>query len=176
MTYYFSILILVAGLASASPLSINFTNANQNGTAGGQVNFTGSLFNNSGATLSIGSDSPTLDAPLTLDDTAFFTFSPISVAASTGSGTFLFFTVNIPFPAGFNVYHGNFAVLDNDSIIVGTANFTVTLAPVTAPVPEPSTVVVAAPLLFCLFRWIRLRTSPKSYSLGVTTGKERLNS
>ena len=175
MTYYFSILILVAGLASASPLSINFTSANQNGTAGGQVNFTGSLFNNSGAAVSIGGDSSTLDAPLTLDDTAFFTFSPPSVAASTDSGSFLFFTVNIPLLTGFNVYHGNFAVLDNDSIIVGTANFTVTLAPVTAAVPEPSTVVVAAPLLFCVFRWRRLRTSPKSYSLGAITEKERLN-
>ncbi len=176
MKHTFSILLIAAGLASASPLSINLSNPNQNSVAGAQVIFNGSLFNNSGATLSIGSDSFTLDSPLTLNDTSFFVLAPLTLASATDSGSFQFFTINIPLLAGFNVYQGSFSVLDNDETLIGTATFSVTLAPVTNNVPEPSTLVIAAPLLFFVNRWRQQRISLKSSSPGTTIGKEQLNS
>ena len=143
ITLTFAIGLAIAMLvlpASASADVLNFNLLNPTALAGlpSVVSFTATVsapFTNTGD-IFLNSDSTTIDFPLTLDDSGFFSF-PLSLAPGD-SFTGQLFTVTVPsFAVLYQTYNGFFEIdggADSSTFDpIATANFTVT------PVPEPAT-------------------------------------
>jgi hypothetical protein len=74
-----------------------------------------------------------------LDDTGFWTFSPLSLGPSSSSGDFELFTLTIPAGTPDGLYTGSFEILGGgptNQNVIGTADFDVQVT------PEPSSLLL----------------------------------
>lgn len=137
---------LMAGTpAKASPLTVSIVLTQPNPTAapGDTVSFDATVTNTSAVVVWLNSDSNSVDAPLMLDDSPFFSNYPLLLnAGEYATGTL--FTVYVPGTTPNTVYTGSFEILggaDGSALDpLGTADFTVT---VSGPIiPEPSSLLL----------------------------------
>ena len=167
ITSTLSLLVLTGALLSVSAfadtVTLTLTNPVQygGGSLGSSLSFnatvTASITN--GADVFLNSDSFNLDAPLTLDDTAFFSQFPFSLTPGQ-SFTGLLFTVFLPTTTPNAVYNGFFEIQGgadgsaaND---LADVTFEVTMT------PEPATILMLGtglPGLVTLIRRTRGTTS-----------------
>ena len=153
-----SLLILMGGLASASPILISLDNPNQTSAPGFTLSFTGTLTNTTAATLFINSDSFNLNSALTGDDSPFLNNAPVSLDPPNPSLDFQMFTVTLPAGTAPGQYLGDLTVLGgataDDQTVLGDVAFSVIV-----PTPEPSAMwLTPAALAFFLMRRRRART------------------
>jgi hypothetical protein len=146
--------LILGGLACASPV-ITLTNPNQTGAPAGLLSFDVTIANpGGGSILFLNADATTVDSPLLLDD-QFFLNSPLSLN-SPESATFTLFTISIPGVIAPGLYNGSISIIGgvdaSDQSLLGSVSFTVTVPTVSSAVPEPSTLIVAAPLLWWVVR------------------------
>lgn len=155
--------LLTIGLSSAVAYAdtITFTLTNPNGNVpltGGSLMYeaTVSAPASNGAAVFLNGDSFNVTAPITLDDSSFFSNFPLSLAPGTSFTGDLFELTAAPgTPLG--VYLGTFTLLGGAdgfaSDALGTVNFSLTLA-----TPEPSSILLlvsglgAMPLLLGRFK------------------------
>jgi hypothetical protein len=138
-----AVAFLLAGTAAkADQLSITLDSPFQNtGTLGGTLTFTATVTNTDPTnTIYLNSDSFNLDV-LTVDDSGFWTNSPLSLGPLDSSADFELFTVDVPFGAPVGLYAGTFEILGGDpsdvTNVIGSVNFNVNV------VPEPSSLSLA---------------------------------
>jgi hypothetical protein len=129
--------------AKADTVTITFDQPTQTATAGGTLEFFGTITNDTASTVFLNSDSFTLNGvSFTLDD-QFFNTVPVSLASGASSGDIELFDVMASDPlvdaAGF--YSGSYTLVGgadgNAQDNLGTGSFTVDVA---NPVPEPSSI------------------------------------
>jgi hypothetical protein len=163
MKRLYPLLLFMAALAcmpaKADSLTISLDSSTLSGSPGSEVEFFGTLTNNTGADLFLNADSFNLAGfdPSAIDDSPFFTNAPLFLAPGANTGDIGLFNITIPDPFATNSYPGSFQILggatEDDQTVIGTADFVVNVQPVSA-VPEPSSLSMlglAATLLF-LFR------------------------
>jgi hypothetical protein len=141
---------LSAGLSCAGIITLS--DPNQTGNANDTLMFQGTLTNPANGTNPLFINGDVVDVVLTFDDSMFLNKAPISIPAPGSSGPFLFFTVALPgvvVPG--TVYNGTFTLIGgvdgNDQQNLDVAPFSITV-----PTPEPSTILLAAPLALLYFR------------------------
>jgi hypothetical protein len=138
--------LLTIGLSSAAAYAdtLTFTLTNPNGyinVTGGSLAYeaTVSAPSNNGAAVFLNGDSFNVTAPVTLDDSDFFSNFPLSLAPGT-SHTGDLFVLTLPAGSPFETFLGTFTLLGgadgNASNTLGTVNFSV------ATTPEPSSIVL----------------------------------
>jgi hypothetical protein len=138
--------LLTIGLSSAAAYAdtVTFTLTNPNGgvpVTGGSMTYdaTVSASASNGAAVFLNGDSFNVTAPITLDDTDFFTNFPLSLAPGT-SFTGDLFVVTAPPGSPFGTFLGTFTLLGgangNADDPLGTVNFSVVTT------PEPSSIVL----------------------------------
>lgn len=132
---------LMAGTAAkADTLSIVFDSPSQLSASGNTLTFDVTVYNNDPVnTIFLNGDSFNVDSPLTLDDTGFWTFSPLSLGPSSSSGDFELFTLTIPAGTPDGLYTGSFEILGGgptNQNVIGTADFDVQVT------PEPSSLLL----------------------------------
>lgn len=143
-----SLAVLAAASAHASPilpLTITLDNPNQTITPGGTIQFFATITNNTGSTIDLGGDDPTLAGySLTLDD-LFFENSPASIAPNSNSGDFELFdvTASNPLLDSPGTYLGTYEIMDPNNNLIGEASFSVTTVAASAVTPEPSSLILA---------------------------------
>lgn len=146
-------LLLSAPAAKAYSYTFVFTNPDQSAVAGDTVEFDAIITNlDSSNGLYLNYDNTAwIDAPLTLDDTAFWAILPypLSPAGSSGdSYTGALFDVTVPLGTANGAYVGEFQVFGGSSSdasdLLADQDFTITVvnAAGTSPVPEPSGLVL----------------------------------
>ena len=139
-------------LALASPLAakadtVSFTLATPTefGSPGSTLSYTGTI---SAASTNTGleylnGDSFNLTAPLTLNDNAFFTNTPLFLSAGQ-SFTGVLFTVAIPISTAAALYNGSLSILGgttgNNSGTLASSNFATSVT--TSVTPEPSSLIL----------------------------------
>jgi hypothetical protein len=152
------ILTLALGLTTlcrADVLTITFDEATLAGAPGDELDFTGTLTNNTADTVFINSDSFTF-AIAGLDDSPFLNNAPISLDPGESSTPFELFDVVIPSGTPNGSYAGAFTVVGGSD---GNAqdNLTTSSFSVTAT-PEPSTIFTLLALSsVMIFRGARTR-------------------
>lgn len=144
-----SVAFLLAGTAAkADPLTVVLLSPYQNGAAGSTLTFEASVFNDTGQTIYLNGDSPSIDSPLTLDDSPYNNNFPLSLGAGDNF-TGELFDVNIPTGTAVGLYAGDFAITggfdSSDTAVVGSANFNVNITP-----EPPSLVLLATGLMSSL--------------------------
>lgn len=140
---------LLAAMLSLSPgeaaVTLVFDNPNQTGTPGQTLRFTGTIFNSGASDVWANSNSINLAS---ITPTAFtlvdlFSFPIIPPGQDTGSIDLFEYTITDPFPDPFDTYFGSYTLLGgidiDSSEILTNADFSITVAPASAGVPEPST-------------------------------------
>ena len=140
--------LLVIGLAPAAAYAdtITFTLSNPNGTVpynnGGSLTYdaTVSAPASNGAAVFLNGDSFNVTAPVTLNDSDFFSNFPLSLAPGA-SFTGGLFVLTVPPTSPFATLLGTFTLLGganaNASAALGTVNFSVSTV-----APEPSSIVL----------------------------------
>jgi hypothetical protein len=151
--------------ASADVLTFNLTSSSQSAPAGAStaLKFTGTLSNPTSAVVFLNGDLSFLDQSLTLDDSPFFTFAPLSLAAGGKySGPFFDVVVSPATPSG--SYAGTFTIQggidDNTFGNLATANFTVNVAGSAAPEPGFFEVLLLASIIALILR----KNSPRYWN------------
>lgn len=127
--------LLALGLsakAHADSLTIVLNNGAQSGY-GGTYTFNATITAPSanGGTVNLTSDGYTLPASATIDDTDFFTNTPLTMNPGD-SVTVDLFTITLPPNVSYGSYLGSFSILDENNDPLGTANYSITVT------PEPS--------------------------------------
>jgi hypothetical protein len=136
-----SSILLASALAKADSYTLTLSSPVQTGELGDLLEFDATFTNNTLSTVYLNTDSFNVDAPLTLDDTAFlttFAYDPSTGDYDVGPGDSfagLLFTVTIPSvpvtPLG--LYSGSFEIYGGDasdvSDVIGSANFDVEVTP-----------------------------------------------
>lgn len=137
-----AIFLLMPSLALADTLTLSLSNPVQSSTSGSTVTFDATVSASSANTAPIflNSDSFTIDSPLTLDDTDFFSF-PLSLNPG-GSYTGALFIITLPSGLIPGDYTGSFEILGgaNGSALdtLATTGFQVNAT------PEPGTMPLLA--------------------------------
>jgi len=129
-------LLVGSALAKADSISIVLSPDYQIGGGGDTLEFDATVTNLTAATVWLNSDSYNVDAPLTLDDTAYFNNFPLSLAPAGQPGdvaTGWLFTVDVWSGTPVGLYGGNFGIVGGDiddfSDVIGSADFTVQITP-----------------------------------------------
>ena len=143
------VLLAVASVAAhADTLTFALSNATQTITsAGGTLTFNGTLAaprTNTGNEY-LNGDSFNVSSPLTLDDSAFFTYAPLFLTPGQSYMGALF-SITVPTGTAAKSYTGSFTVLggasDSSYATLGTQSFTVNVANAAAVTPEPSSLLL----------------------------------
>lgn len=150
MKALFCILILVtlgSAVAKADGITITLDQANQTASAGGTLQFFGTITNDTDETIFLNGDDPTVEG-LSLTPIDLFFNTPISLApegqagASSGDIELFDIAVSNPLLDAAGVFSGSYSLIggadggsDTAQDVLGTANFTVTTV---AQTPEPS--------------------------------------
>jgi hypothetical protein len=138
--------LLTIGLSSAAAYAdtVTFTLTNPNGFVphtGGSLTYDATVFApaSNGAAVFLNGDSFNVTAPITLDDTDFFTNFPLSLAPGT-SFTGDLFVLTVPPGTAFGTFLGTFTLLGGANggaaDTLGTVNFSLVTT------PEPSSIVL----------------------------------
>lgn len=141
------LLILLFGLATAaqasSILTLSFDVTPQTGFPGQVAEFSGTLFNNTGNTEFINSDSFTFAIPGAVNDSSFLNFAPISLGPNALSTDFEMLAITVPNGEAPGHYQGVLTVLGGTTgsamDTIGSASFEVDV-----PTPEPGSLLLAA--------------------------------
>jgi hypothetical protein len=143
--------LLVSGTAArANTLTITLSSPFQSAVGGDVLvlAFDATVTNNTGATVYLNGDTPTVDSPLTLDDSPYNDNSNWFVLGPGGSYSGLLFNVDIPLGTVDGLYAGNFEIvggLDNNAVNdIGDATFDVQVT------PEPSNFLLLGTALLAL--------------------------
>jgi hypothetical protein len=160
---YTSILLVAiavwpVGFAHADALNFSLTPATLSASAGGMVEFTGTLTNPGSNDVFLNGDVAVLPySSLALDDSPFFIFSPLFLAGGeTYTGPFFDVTVNAAALPG--AYSGSFTIQggpdSNTFDNLAVQDFEVDVV-ASAPIPEPGSIalVSSSAVLLALLRW-----------------------
>jgi PEP-CTERM motif len=158
----FSLLALAALLLSvpafADSITITLANPVQSSFAPNTVSFTATVDapNTNSADIYLNGDSFNVDAPLTVDDSGFFSF-PLFLSPG-GSYTGVLFTVDVPSATPLGAYFGYFQILGGSdsselNAISNVADFEVDVR--AAGVPEPGTMLLLGSGSLALFGALR---------------------
>ena len=157
MRALFVILFASAVAANATQISLNLDSATLSGLPGQMLDFTGTLTNNTGATLFINSDSFTFAINGALDDSPFLLNAPLSINAGVTSADFEIFDVIIPGGQALGPYTGSFTVLGgtdgSQQNNLGSASFTVEVT------PEPASYLLISCAVALLLAYRGLRST-----------------
>lgn len=140
--FVLAIFLLVPSLALADTLTLSLSNPVQSATPGSTLTFdaTVSAPSTNAAPIFLNGDNYTIDSPLTLDDSDFFSF-PLSLDPGD-SYTGALFTVTLPSGLAQGDYTGSFEILggaDGSAFdTLATTGFQV------SPTPEPGTMLLLA--------------------------------
>ncbi len=135
MSFRLSVLpLLFAALAWSDTLTVTLDSVQVSATPGGAVTFSGTITNNSSASVSIngvGLNLANFD-PTNYDATPFLLNAPVTLAAGGTSADFAFFTVSIPNGFSPGVYVGSMDVqggaTSTDFNLLGTGDFALNVA------------------------------------------------
>ena len=142
LTMFALAVLLPTRLALADTITLSLSNPVQSAAPGSTVTFdaTVSASSTNAAPIFLNGDSFTIDGPLTLDDSDFFSF-PLSLNPGD-SFTGALFTVTLPADLAYGDYTGSFEILGGaDGSTFG--NLAATGFQI-APTPEPSTMLLSA--------------------------------
>jgi hypothetical protein len=164
----FAALTLAIFPAGADVLTFDLMSSSRSASAGTSttLEFTGTLSNPTSAVVFLNGDGSFLDQSLTLDDSPFLTFAPLSLAAgATYAGAFFDVVVYPSTPPG--SYAGTFTIQGgaNDGAFdnLATADFTVNVTgTVGTVVPEPgffAVLFLALAMVLTLHRGCRRPTA-----------------
>jgi hypothetical protein len=165
----YSLLIAAAltGAATAEPITLTLQNNDLSTTAGGDVTFLATAINNMPFLVNLNGDSFSVDAPLTVDDTAFQN-DWFDLTANQTVGPEALFAVDVPLGTTPADYLGSFSILGgpdpSDQNLLATVDFTVTVTPASST-PEPGTFVMLAGALVGLGLWARRRAASRGPSV-----------
>jgi hypothetical protein len=140
--FVLAIFLMVPSLALADTLTLSLSNPVQSATPGSTLTFdaTVSAPSTNAAPIFLNSDNYTIDSPLTLDDSDFFSF-PLSLDPGD-SYTGALFTITLPSVLAPGDYTGSFEILggaDGSAFdTLATTGFQV------SPTPEPGTMLLLA--------------------------------
>lgn len=143
-------LLLSAPAAKAYSYTFVFTNPDQSAVAGDTVEFDAIITNlDSSNGLYLNYDNTAwIDAPLTLDDTAFWAILPYPLNPAGESGDFYtgaLFYVTVPLGTAAGTYEGEYQVFGGSSSdasdLLADQYFTITVGGA-SPVPEPSSLLL----------------------------------
>jgi hypothetical protein len=158
-------LLLNAPAAKADSYTFNFVNPDQSAVVGDVVEFDAAITNldpSNGLYLNF-DNLASLDAPLILDDTAFWN---IPYPLDSGDGyTGPLFDVTVPLGTAAGTYEGEYQVFGGSnadaSDLLGKELFTVTVGngTSTSPVPEPSSLLLLLSGMAGVAETLRRRTS-----------------
>jgi hypothetical protein len=150
-TFLFAILFGLATLCQADTLTINLTESTLSGGPGDELDFTGTLTNNTSDTVFINSDSFTFAIPGALDDSPFLNNAPFWLDPNETSTSFELFDVVIPAGTANGTYPGALTVLGgvdgNAMDNLGAVAFEVVATPEPGFLP-----VLAAGLAYLIYR------------------------
>ena len=159
--FVLAIFLLAPSLVLADTITLSLSNPVQSATPGSTVAFdaTVSTPSTNAAPVFLNSDNYTIDSPLTLDDSDFFSF-PLSLDPGD-SYTGALFTVTLPADIVFQTYTGSFEILGGVNGLtfdtLATTGFQVN------PTPEPGTMLLLATGLG-LLAFVMYRKKGKSLS------------
>jgi len=144
-----ALLAFLPALAQADPVTLNLPTSVAV-AQGGSVTVAGSIFNGGPPTFFITSGNLSISGPagITFDDSAFLLNAPISLASMTNSGLFNFFDIFVDASVAPGTYAlaGSFTVLGGPSSgstdISLTQDFNIVVRAATAPVPEPTSLLL----------------------------------
>jgi hypothetical protein len=132
--------------AKADSITVTFDQPNQNALPGATVQFFGTIFNNTASTIFLNSDDLNINGLSFAVNDQFFSTVPFSLAAGANSGDIELFdvTVSNPLSDSAGKYTGLYDLIGGadgnaQDVLENSATFSVNTAPVTSPVPEPST-------------------------------------
>jgi hypothetical protein len=137
-----AISLLVPSLALADTIILSISNPVQNATPGSILTFdaTVSAPSTNAGPIFLNGDNYTIDSPLTLDDSDFFSF-PLTLNPGNNY-TGALFTITLPSDLAQGIYTGSFEILGgaNGSAFdtLATADFQI------SPTPEPGTMLLLA--------------------------------
>ena len=144
---------LLAGTAAkADSLTVSLVSPYQNIAGAGVVIFNATVTNHTNQIVYLNGDSPSIDSPLTLNDSPYNNNFPLTLGAGD-SFTGELFDVDIPVGTSLGLYAGNFAITggfnSSDTAVVGSANFNVNVT------PEPPNFVLLATGLACSLVYVK---------------------
>lgn len=159
-------LLLLTGVPAHASAILILDTPNQAVEPGGMLTFRGRIQNNNVATLDLNSINISISGSFTIDDTPFFSaLAPISVAPSSSTLSYSWFTISVPDPylvpygvvnATVSILGGLQGPLGYDPTVLdllGSTNFSVNVLPPAAPLPPPPppTGAIPEPSTYALF-------------------------
>lgn len=137
-----AVMLLSSAMAFASPLTLTLQNAALGGGPGETLTFVATATNTTAQTENLNSDSFTLQSPLTIDDSLYFSLWPLALNGSQTFGPQSLFRIVIPLSTPLGLYNGSFDILGgpgvNDQTVLATTAFQVNVVSGTTT-PEPAT-------------------------------------
>jgi hypothetical protein len=161
--YHFVLILLIVLMcapAKATILFISLDSSTLTGSVGDVLHFSGTIQNQTGATVFLNGDNFTLPGfdPSAFDDGPFFANAPLSLDAGVTTADIGLFNVTIPSPHATGNFPGTFQILggadSNAQGVVGTVDFTVQVQAQGVPEPSSSALLSSALLLLLVAKRI----------------------